>query len=66
MSEDDAGEIGGDLVIGDRQGERRGVVKGDDGWDVNGDEGGSVERCDVSLIEENTNTKHTHKWSKAQ
>ena len=24
------------------------------------------ERCDVSLIEENTNTKHTHKWSEAQ
>ena len=26
----------------------------------------TVERCDVSLIEENTNTKHTHKRSKAQ
>ena len=24
------------------------------------------ERCNVSLIEENTNTKHTHKWSEAQ
>ena len=25
-----------------------------------------IERCDMSLIEENTNTKHTHKWSEAQ
>jgi len=24
------------------------------------------ERCDVSLTEETTNTKHTHKWSEAQ
>ena len=30
-----------------------------------GSEGGS-ERCNVSLIEENTNTKHTHKRSEAQ
>ena len=26
----------------------------------------SAERCDVSLTEETTNTKHTHKRSKAQ
>ena len=26
----------------------------------------NTERCDVSLIKENTNTKHTHKWSEAQ
>jgi len=25
-----------------------------------------VERCDMSLTEETTNTKHTHKWSEAQ
>jgi hypothetical protein len=39
MSEEDAGETGGD-----REGERGGVVKGDDGWEVNGDERGSVSR----------------------
>jgi hypothetical protein len=39
MSEEDAGETGGD-----REGERSGVVKGDDGWEVNGDERGSVSR----------------------
>ena len=39
MSEDNAGEIGSDLV---REGEHRGVVKGDDGWAVNRDEGGSI------------------------
>ena len=26
----------------------------------------TAERCDVSLTEETTNTKHTHKQSKAQ
>ena len=25
----------------------------------------NVERCSVNLIEETTNTKHTHQWSKA-
>jgi hypothetical protein len=42
MSEDDEGEIGSDLAIGDREDERSGVVKSDDGWEVNGDEGDSV------------------------
>ena len=38
----------------------------DDPGDSGKEEVDNDERCDVSLIKENTNTKHTHKRSKAQ
>lgn len=41
MSDDDDGEIGGDSAICDKIGERGGVVKGDKGCEVRGDDGGN-------------------------
>jgi hypothetical protein len=44
MSDDEDGEIGGDSALCDNTGEHGGMVKGDEGWDVRGDDAGSVLR----------------------